>query len=143
LLANSLSSSLAHFAGHKSEEELLKMRFALVLAALVAVGAALTGTGALARSSASPVTITVTMSEFKFKLSRTSVPVGTPVTFKIVNKGASAHDFDFSGGKGTPYIAPKKTYTLKVTFGKKGTFRYVCTVPRHAELGMSGNFFVK
>jgi plastocyanin len=119
------------------------MRLALVLAALAATAAAVMTTGALARSSATPVTITVTMTEFKFKLSRSSVPVGTPVTFKVVNKGAGAHDFDFAGGKGTPYVAPKKTYTLKVTFKKKGTFRYVCTVPRHAELGMSGKFVVK
>lgn len=122
----------------------LKKRIALVLIALATLSAALLATTvALARSSATPVTVTVTMTEFKFKLSRLSVPVGTPVTFKITNKGASAHDFDFSGGKGTPFIAAGKTYTLKVTFTKKGSFRYTCTVPRHAQLGMAGTFVVK
>ena len=122
----------------------MKKRIALVFMVLATVSAALLATtSALARSSATPVTITVIEKEFSFKLSRTSVPVGTVVTFKITNKGLSAHDFDFSGGKGTPFIGPGKTYTEKVTFSKKGIFRYTCTVPRHAQLGMAGTFSVK
>lgn len=119
----------------------MKTRLAIVLASAIAV-TAVVASGAFAQKQVTPVTVTVTMSEFKFRLSRTSVPKGTPIVFKVVNKGRSAHDFDFPS-KGTPYVAPAKSFILKLTFSKAGTFRYVCTVPRHVELGMSGRLAVK
>jgi len=117
-------------------------RIALPLAAaLAAVG--VWAQSALAASNAA-VTVNVTASDFKFKLSKTSVPAGSTVTFKVVNKGRTPHDFDFTTlGKGTAYLAPGKSASYKVTFKKSGSFRYVCTVPRHVELGMSGSFRVK
>ena len=84
-------------------------------------------------------TITVTMgkpSEFRFTLSKKTVPVGT-VIFKVVNRGKLPHDFKIAGKK-TPMIKPGKTATLKVSFKKKGSFTYVCTITGHASLGMKG-----
>jgi plastocyanin len=40
-------------------------------------------------------------------------------------------------------IGAKKTATLTVTFKKKGTYTYECTVGEHAEEGMLGTFIVK
>jgi len=95
-----------------------------------------------ARSSASStVTINVTASEWKFKLSKTTVPVGTTVVFKVTNKGKIGHDFKINGKK-TPLIAPGKTKTITVVFKKKGTLTYICTVSGHAKLGMTGKFGV-
>jgi plastocyanin len=113
----------------------------LVVAAMAAVG--MWAQSALAASNAA-VTVNVTATEFKFKLSKLSVPKGSTVTFKVVNKGNAPHDFDFSAlGKGTPYLAHGKSASYKVTFNKPGSYRFVCTVPRHVELGMSGSFRVK
>jgi uncharacterized cupredoxin-like copper-binding protein len=119
----------------------------LALAAMGVVGvfaqvatAAPKGPAAAART----VTIKVTTVDFKFKLSKTTVPKGSTVIFKVVNKGNSPHDFDFPTlRKGTPYIAPGKTASYKVKFTKSGSFRFVCTVPRHVELGMVGKLKVK
>jgi len=95
-----------------------------------------------ARSSASStVTINVTASEWKFKLSKSTVPVGSTVVFKVTNKGKIAHDFKINGKK-TPLIAPGKTKTIKVVFKKKGTLTFICTVTGHAKLGMTGRFGV-
>ena len=83
--------------------------------------------------------VRVTAKEFKFTLSRHSAPHGL-VIFKVTNKGKIGHDFKIAGKK-TPLIAAGKTATLKVKL-KKGTYKYICTVPTHAVLGMKGTFKV-
>jgi plastocyanin len=112
------------------------------------LAAALAAVGVWAQSAASAskasITVNVTATDFKFKLSKLSVPKGSTVTFKVVNKGNSPHDFDFTTlSKGTAYLGSGKTASYKVTFKKPGSYRFVCTVPRHVELGMSGSFRVK
>ena len=92
---------------------------------------------------ATPIKVTVTMTDFKFKLSRTSVPKNTPITFVVINKGPSPHDFDVAPTKGTPVIQVGARTTQKVTFKRAGKMRYICTVPRHASFGMVGNLTVK
>jgi plastocyanin len=115
----------------------------LTIAGLVASGLAAPGFAA-SNAPTAAVTFNVTAVDFKFKLSRTSVPRGSVVTFKVVNKGSSPHDFDLPElRKGTKYLAKGKTVSLKVTFNKAGSYRYVCTVPRHIQLGMDGRLRVK
>jgi uncharacterized cupredoxin-like copper-binding protein len=117
---------------------------ALTLVAAGLATAVLAGGAFSADQAVTPVKVTVTMTDFKFKLSVRSVPRGRPVVFTVVNKGRSAHDFDFTTPrKGTPYVVPGKKTTMRVTFTKKGRFRYICTVPRHVQLGMSGYLPVK
>jgi uncharacterized cupredoxin-like copper-binding protein len=86
--------------------------------------------------------ISVTGKEFSFHLSKTSIPKPGTVTFSFRNAGTMKHDFDI-GGKKTPLIRPGKTARLTVTFHKKGRFRYLCTVPGHAQAGMKGVFTVR
>ena len=115
------------------------------LVALAALGLAV---GALTpMSSASPVkshgtaVITVTANEFSFTLSKRKVPVGTTVTFKVVNKGKISHDFSISGKK-TKLLSPGQSASLTVKFTKKGLFPYLCTLTGHAAAGMKGKFAV-
>jgi nitrite reductase (NO-forming) len=88
-------------------------------------------------SHATTTTITVKASEFKFVLSKKSARHGK-VTFKVTNKGHVSHDFKINGKK-TPLVKPGKSASLTVTL-KKGSFKYVCTVPGHAAAGMKGTF---
>jgi uncharacterized cupredoxin-like copper-binding protein len=113
------------------------------LALLAAVAAAVSVSVSAFAAPATPAatTVTVTMSEFKFVLSKSSAPKGT-VTFKVVNKGAIAHDFKIAGKK-TANIAAGKSGTLTVNFAKAGKFPYLCTLPSHAPAGMKGTFTVK
>ena len=112
-----------------------------VSAALLVAAVAVPG-GALAAASAKPVVVTVIMTDFTYKLSRDTVPAGQVVTYKVINKGRSAHNFDINGSKGSPFLAPGKSFTLKVAL-KPGEWSFVCTVPRHAELGMRGDLTAK
>jgi len=112
------------------------MSAAALLAVLGIVAAPALG----ARSHASAAAVSVTAMEFKFKLSKLSVPHGT-VVFTVANKGKIQHDFKINGKK-TALIKPGKSAKLTVTF-KAGKFKYLCTVPGHAALGMKGTLTVK
>ena len=64
------------------------------------------------------------------------------VTFVFKDVGQIAHDFAIAG-KSTPTILPGHTTTLTVTFTKPGRYSYFCTLPGHAQAGMSGVLIVK
>ena len=87
------------------------------------------------------VHITVNASEFKFVLSKRSVPTGSTVVFKVVNKGKISHDFKIAGKK-TKTLNPGQSTTLTVKFTKKGRYAYLCTIFGHAAAGMKGAFSV-
>lgn len=121
----------------------VRILLALLVVGVVGAGAAFAIPAIGARSTAAKtVTIKVTATDFKFKLSKASVPTGTTVVFKVTNKGKIPHDFKINGKK-TPLIQPGKTAKLVVSFKKKGTYPYLCTVPGHAEAGMKGVFKVR
>src|SRR5262249_44572116 len=81
-------------------------------------------------------TVKVTAKEFKFTLSAKTAKRGV-VVFKVTNIGALQHDFEISGRK-TKLLSHGQSDTLRVTFLRKGTYPYKCTVPGHAAQGMKG-----
>src|SRR6266516_4707621 len=95
---------------------------------------------ALALAAATPVQ--VKGGEFFLRLSAKAAAKPGKVTFSFKNIGHVLHDFKINGKK-TPLIQPGKTAKLDVSFKKKGTYRYLCTVPGHAEAGMKGVFNVR
>jgi uncharacterized cupredoxin-like copper-binding protein len=119
----------------------LTTRSILALAAVALVALALVQ-GALARGQARANTIQVTAKEFSLRLSATSLGRPGTVTFNVRNVGHMEHDFRING-KQTRLIRPGKTSTLVVTFKKKASYHYLCTVPGHAALGMKGVFTVR
>jgi uncharacterized cupredoxin-like copper-binding protein len=82
--------------------------------------------------------VSVTAKEYKFILSRKRAPHGT-VVFHVTNKGKLKHDFKIAGKK-TPLLKPNAKTTLKVKLAKGKSYKYICTVPGHATLGMKGTF---
>jgi uncharacterized cupredoxin-like copper-binding protein len=119
--------------------------FVALAAAAVTLGAVGTAVASRAASTpqkatALPTKVTVTMYDFRFKLSLSKVKAGK-TTFTVINRGKSIHDFDLIGVKNSPFLQPGKRLTFTVTL-KKGTKSYVCTVPRHSELGMHGKLVV-
>lgn len=123
------------------------IRRVAVTLGLIALGAAGLATGFAQAHTAAPQAanatahITVAASEFKFVLSKRTVPVGTTVVFKVVNKGKISHNFKIAGKK-TKTLGPGKSALLTVKFKKKGHFAYSCTIPGHAGAGMKGTFSV-
>ena len=107
----------------------------------VTTGGAGVADAAPSRSVQGP-TVHVKGGEFFFRLSAKSAAKAGRVTFMFANVGHIAHDFRING-KQTPLTRPGKTATLVVTFKKKGTYPYLCTVPGHAAAGMRGVFTVR
>jgi uncharacterized cupredoxin-like copper-binding protein len=81
----------------------------------------------------------VTAKEYKFILSTKRVRHGT-VTFRVTNRGKLAHDFKIAGKK-TKIIPKGKSATLTVKL-RKGTYKYICTIPGHVDKGMKGTLRV-
>ena len=70
------------------------------------------------RKHVKAVKVTVVAKEWSFKLSKGTVPAGSTVAFKVVNKGKIGHDFKIAGKK-TKLLAPGKSQTITVKFSKK------------------------
>jgi uncharacterized cupredoxin-like copper-binding protein len=114
----------------------------LIVAAVSIAALTPAGLASASPARAAGTTVSVSGKEFSFHLSKTSIPKPETVTFRFHNAGTMAHDFDI-GGKKTRLIGPGKTTTLTVTFHEKGRFKYLCTVPGHAQAGMKGVFTVR
>jgi uncharacterized cupredoxin-like copper-binding protein len=84
--------------------------------------------------------VNVAASEFKFVLSKKTAHRGL-VVFKVKNVGKIKHDFEIKGRK-TRLLSPGQSATLRVTFLRKGSYPYKCTVPGHAAAGMKGVFTI-
>jgi glucose/arabinose dehydrogenase len=87
------------------------------------------------------VTIRVDAQDFSFKFSRRSVPAGSTVRFVVRNRGRTVHDFVVKGRR-TRKLQPGRKQTLTVEFPRKGSFRFLCSVSGHAQLGMKGRLSV-
>ena len=127
-----------------------RIRIALAGLAVVAVGVFVTAGIASAKTATAKkasvgTVVSVSAKEFSFKLSTKGVSKPGVVTFKVKNNGKEPHNFVFLSGinKGTALILPGKTKSIAITFKKKGTYTYECTVGEHAEEGMLGTFTVK
>jgi uncharacterized cupredoxin-like copper-binding protein len=85
-------------------------------------------------------TVSVSAADFKFTLSSSTGKLGAD-RFTIKNDGQTAHNFSING-KTSPLVAPGSTTTLTVVFTRAGSYRYLCTIPGHAQQGMEGTFTV-
>ena len=93
-------------------------------------------------NSASATVDSVRGREFSFKLTKKSIRRPGKVTFGFRNVGHVEHNFHISG-RGTPDVEPGSSARLTVRFRHRGRYRYICTEPGHAALGMRGVFTVR
>jgi uncharacterized cupredoxin-like copper-binding protein len=121
----------------------MPIRALAAVATAVAVAVPLTGSAAAQESATRATVVKVTAgkpSEFRFKLSRATVKHGK-VTFVVKNSGSLPHDFKIAG-KRTKLLQSGKSARLVITFKKKGSYAYLCTVSGHAAAGMKGKLRV-
>jgi nitrite reductase (NO-forming) len=85
------------------------------------------------------------------------VKSGDSVTFKVNNAGKSFHSFGVVSDVDDPNtivfnsaiksannpMKPGESGEITFVAGASGSYHYICTVPGHAILGMSGNFIVE
>lgn len=83
--------------------------------------------------------------QFRFSPDRIEVAAGQQVTVRVVNRGASAHDFAVPDlGVETGLIDPGQEKTITFTApSNPGEYRFICTVPGHEQLGMHGVLAVR
>jgi uncharacterized cupredoxin-like copper-binding protein len=84
-------------------------------------------------------TATVTMTDSAFRVVPASETATGSVAFRLVNRGKLPHNFHIAG-KASPTVAPGKTVTFTVSFGKAGGYPYFSSL--HATTGMKGLFAV-
>ena len=88
-------------------------------------------------------TIDVSAQELSFSLEGSQLKAGM-VTFVVRNNGFMPHDFAIRGNgvnERTPTLQSGESATLTVNL-EPGTYTYECTMPGHAQGGMTGTFTV-
>jgi len=105
-----------------------------------------------------PVTVNVTLREFAVDLSRTTLPLNTPIRFVIKNNGVVPHEFYLeragavdepleAGGREAEIeeedLGPGATATLEWTFTQAGNYQGACHLPGHFEAGMVRAFGIQ
>jgi len=95
-------------------------------------------------TSATMQNITVEGTEFAFTPSSITVKKGEAVQVTFKNMGKYPHNFTVSQlGVASQTIQPGQQTTVTFTPTQTGTFTYLCTVPGHADRGMTGTLTVE
>jgi plastocyanin len=122
-------------------------RFALTLAALALLAAGCGGGDDSGRTATAPASgsIRVTAKEYSFDPSTIVVKGAGTLRITLANNGSLAHDIKVEkdgrtiGGTAPFPAGETRSATIRLA---PGTYRYVCTVGDHAELGMKGTLKV-
>jgi FtsP/CotA-like multicopper oxidase with cupredoxin domain/uncharacterized cupredoxin-like copper-binding protein len=97
------------------------------------------------QAAAASTTLAVGLSDFKITPAEFSAPTGAPITFTVTNDGQTPHTLAVKAGDQTyetPQIAAGETGTLEVPALAAGTYDMLCTIPGHADLGMTATLTV-
>ena len=95
------------------------------------------------QANGNDATVNVTTQEMSISLDRTQLKAGT-ITFVVQNNGFMTHDFAIRGNsvnEKTPMLNSGESATLTV-YLEPGKYTYECTMPGHAQAGMTGTFTV-
>lgn len=87
--------------------------------------------------------INVQAGEFVFDPSRIEIRADEPVNIRLVNRGALLHDLTVEGLAFQVSAVPGERATAGLEAAEPGSYRFLCTVPGHAEAGMVGTLVVK
>jgi len=88
-------------------------------------------------------TLTITLGTLSFKPNTLTVAKGTPVTIKLVNSAALAHNFSLDAWSVKQNVASNSTQTVSFTPDQTGTYYFYCNVSGHAQAGMVGRLTVQ
>jgi plastocyanin len=91
-------------------------------------------------------TLRITADEYAFDPGTVVVTGGGALTIQLRNAGSLPHDIRVRRGDrdvgGTPSFEPGRTETARLSL-TPGSYRFLCTVGDHADLGMRGTLEVK
>jgi len=91
----------------------------------------------------------ILLEDLRFVPNRLDAKVGVPLTVRLTNTGTERHDLNFEslhmpGLEGIESILePGETRTITLRFHAPGVHTFICTLPGHAAVGMTGAAFVR
>ena len=90
----------------------------------------------------------IVLEDLRFQPNRLDLRVGVPLTVRLTNRGTERHDLNFESihmpglGGIESILEPGETRTITLRFGTPGVHTFICTLPGHAAVGMTGAAFV-
>ena len=81
--------------------------------------------------------VTVTAVDIDFQPAQLQLKAGEPVNVTIVNNGETLHDFTLEAADVHVNVEPGESETTALTIAEPGHYEAECTVPGHAEAGMT------
>jgi plastocyanin len=123
-------------------------RFALPLAAVAVLVAGCGGDDEAGRTVTAPANGAVRVVGTEYSYDPATIVVEGPGTLRVtlVNEGSLAHNLklmkDGEELGGTPSFPAGESRSARLRV-ERGTYRYICTVGDHAELGMKGKLEVQ
>jgi glucose/arabinose dehydrogenase/plastocyanin len=116
-------------------------------AATPAVPAAGASDAETAQSRSTPVSaaaeaIVIGMYDIYFEPDRVRMPANTDVRFVFENRGAAPHNFEIKERDISIDVAPGETAEAVINL-PPGTYKFICNVPGHKQVGMNGALVVE
>jgi glucose/arabinose dehydrogenase/uncharacterized cupredoxin-like copper-binding protein len=86
--------------------------------------------------------VVVDMYDMYFEPNRITIPANTDVRFVFTNRGQSSHNFSVNKQDISVDVEPGGTGETIVNL-PPGTYKFICNVPGHKQVGMNGSLIVK
>ena len=116
----------------------------LALIALLASGVVAGAIAADRAIDASAVKVDLVAQDLRFSRDVIEVPAGATVLLTFTNEDPVVHDWMVDGLANVEAPArPGQTQQVRFRIDKPGDYRYICTMPGHAEAGMVGTLVVR
>jgi glucose/arabinose dehydrogenase/plastocyanin len=101
----------------------------------------------IAQSRSTPVSaaaeaIVIGMYDIYFEPDRVRMPANTDVRFVFENRGAAPHNFEIKERDISIDVAPGETAEAVINL-PPGTYKFICNVPGHKQVGMNGALVVE
>ncbi len=87
--------------------------------------------------------ITIVATEFSYTPASVTVKLGEPINIVLVNEGKIEHDLEIAAFAFHLHAQPGETVVGGLVPDQEGVFKLDCTVPGHAEAGMTGTMVVE
>jgi P-type Cu+ transporter len=114
---------------------------AVAIASLALAGSVLAADRAI---DAAAIHVPVDARNVRFEPDQIAIPANEWVIFELRNADPAFHDFEVEGLANVDVGArPGQTSEIRVRLPEPGTYEFICTVPGHAEAGMTGTLTVR
>lgn len=87
--------------------------------------------------------VAVTAVDIDFEPDSLELAAGEPVNVAVTNEGETEHDFTLEEADIHVNVPPGESKTTALTIDEPGTYKAICSVPGHADAGMTVEIVVE